>query len=109
MHPIIEQHREELEAACRKYGVTRLEVFGSAARDDIDESRSDLDFIGEFQRPGPMNASAQFFGFLFALEDLFCRGIDIVEMDCVTNPYLLKAINKDRTLIYDARSSEVPA
>lgn len=108
MHPIIEQHREELEAACRKYGVTRLEVFGSAARDDFDEERSDLDFIVEFQRPGPMNASAQYFGFLFAMEDLFHRGVDLVELDGVTNPYLRKAINKDRMLIYDARSSEVP-
>jgi len=29
MHPLIETHREQIAALCRKYGVRRLEVFGS--------------------------------------------------------------------------------
>lgn len=106
MHSIIEQHREELEAACRKYAVTRLEVFGSAAREDFDVERSDLDFIVEFQRPGPMNAFHQFFGFQLALEDLYGRAVELVELGCEDNPYFLQTVNKDRTLVYDARSEK---
>jgi predicted nucleotidyltransferase len=34
---------------CRRYGVARLEVFGSAARDDFDPARSDADFLVTFQ------------------------------------------------------------
>lgn len=102
MHPIIEQHREELEAACRKYAVTRLEVFGSAARDDFDETRSDLDFIVEFQRPGPMNASAQYFGFLHALEDMFLKKVDLVEPAGMKNPYFIKSVNASRKFVYGA-------
>ena len=32
MHTEIEKHRETLTALCHRYGVVRLEVFGSAAR-----------------------------------------------------------------------------
>jgi len=107
MHPIIEQHRKELEAACQKYAVTKLEIFGSAARDDFDEARSDLDFLVEFERPGPMNAFRQFFGFQIELEDLFECNIDLVELAQVDNPYFLQSLNKDRTLVYDTRSGKI--
>jgi predicted nucleotidyltransferase len=33
----------------RRHGVARLELFGSAARDDFDPSRSDADFLVTFQ------------------------------------------------------------
>lgn len=35
----------EVEAFCRKWGITKLEVFGSALRDDFDLTRSDVDFL----------------------------------------------------------------
>jgi predicted nucleotidyltransferase len=108
MHPIIEQHRDELEAACQTYAVRRLEVFGSAARDDFEPTKSDLDFLVEFTRPGPMNAFRQFFGFQIALEDLFARHVDLIEMSCIRNPYLRSEINKDREVVYDAQSQNVP-
>lgn len=109
MHSIIEQHRAEIETACRKYGVTRLEVFGSAARgDDFDSEKSDVDFIAEFQRPGPMDASKQFFGFIVELEDLLKRNVDVIEMEGVSNPYLLKSINEDRALFYEGRAEKIP-
>ena len=36
--------RDQLVALCQKYHVRRLDVFGSAARDDFDEQSSDIDF-----------------------------------------------------------------
>lgn len=107
MHPIIEQHREQLEAACREYAVRRLEVFGSAATGEFNPETSDLDFIVEFIRPGPMNAFRQYFGFQLALEDLFERHVDLVELSCVTNPFLLRQINQHREVVYDAQSQNV--
>ena len=32
MHALIDINRAEIAALCRRFGVTRLEVFGSAAR-----------------------------------------------------------------------------
>jgi predicted nucleotidyltransferase len=36
-------HREAISQLCRRYGVARLAVFGSAATDDFGPGRSDID------------------------------------------------------------------
>jgi predicted nucleotidyltransferase len=49
MHALIDRHLSEIAALCRRYGVRRLEVFGSAARGiDFDPATSDADFLVEF-------------------------------------------------------------
>ena len=49
MHAEILRHRETLAALCRRHGVARLDVFGSAARGvDFDPARSDVDLLVEF-------------------------------------------------------------
>jgi len=39
---------ESIRELCRRYGVTRLEVFGSAANDTFDASRSNIDFEEDY-------------------------------------------------------------
>ena len=41
--------RAELNELCRRLGARRLDLFGSAAGDDFDAGRSDLDFLYEFE------------------------------------------------------------
>ena len=48
MISLIENKRTVLTDLCRRFGVRRLELFGSAATDAFDPSRSDLDFLVEF-------------------------------------------------------------
>jgi hypothetical protein len=49
MQASINEKRDALAAICRRFGVTRLEVFGSAARGgDFDHDRSDVDFLVTF-------------------------------------------------------------
>ena len=51
MHPAIAQHRASIAAICLRYRISRLEVFGSAARaDDFDPASSDADFLVEFAK-----------------------------------------------------------
>ena len=50
----------------------------------------------------PGQHSKSYFGLLFAMEDLFHRHIDLVETPAVTNPYLLKSVNRNRTVLYAA-------
>ncbi|MGN6627162.1 MAG: nucleotidyltransferase family protein, partial [Tepidisphaeraceae bacterium] len=46
MIDLIERNREQIVALCKKHGVKRLELFGSAARDeDFDPKTSDVDFL----------------------------------------------------------------
>lgn len=56
------------------FGVKRLVLFGSTARDTATDN-SDIDVMVEFE--GPVT-SARFFGVLFFLEDLFERPVDLV-------------------------------
>jgi uncharacterized protein len=92
----------EVTALCRRFYVRRLDLFGSAARDDFDAATSDLDFLVEFDRGGPLDAFEAYFGFKEALEDLFGRGVDLVEAGAVENPYLKASIEASRENVYAA-------
>jgi len=50
MHPSVTIDREALAAFCRRHGIRRLAVFGSALRDDVGP-HSDVDVLVEFE-PG---------------------------------------------------------
>lgn len=102
MIDLIEQHRVELTELCRQHRVKTLEVFGSAASGDFDPEQSDLDFLVEFQPVERGQHSKAYFGLLFGLEDLFQRKIDLVETPAIRNPYFLKTVNQQRTVLYAA-------
>ncbi len=93
---------EALRELCRTYGVARLDLFGSAAGPGFDPARSDLDFLVRFAACTPLEHARRYFGLLAALQDLFGRSIDLVELDAVTNPYFLSAIQTARTTVYAA-------
>lgn len=102
MHSAIAQHRRGIAAICRRHGIRRLEVFGSAARaSDFDLARSDVDFLVEFA-PGVQAGLRSFFGAKAELEQLLGRGVDLVEPEAVRNPYVLAGINQYRETIYAA-------
>jgi predicted nucleotidyltransferase len=103
MTSIVQARLTELSRLCATYRARRLDVFGSAARDeDFDPDRSDLDFLVEFESMPPDEHADSYFGLLFALEDLFGRPIDLVEMTAVRNPYVRAEIERTRELLYAA-------
>ncbi|MBR1087608.1 nucleotidyltransferase domain-containing protein [Bradyrhizobium manausense] len=103
MHAEIERHRDALRALCDHYGVVRLELFGSGARsDDFDSSRSDADFLVEFNKDSGLPPLDQFLGLAEALERLLGRSVDLVEASAVKNPYVRATINRSKELIYAA-------
>ena len=103
MHADIERHRESLTALCRRCGVMRLEMFGSAARGaDFDPAKSDADFLVEFDKVGGLSAFDHFLGFSEALQRLLGRPIDLVEASAVRNPYVRATIDRSKELIYAA-------
>ena len=102
MVAIVNEKISELRSLCDRFGVAKLELFGSAATGEFDETRSDLDFLVEFQRLESMNAFDQFFGFQIAVEDLFDRSIDLVDATAMRNPYFIESVNQSRKLVYVA-------
>ena len=103
MHELIDRRRVDLAAICRRYGVRRLEVFGSAARgSDFDPNASDVDFLVEFETEDDHDPLEQFFGLSELLKRLLGRPVDLVERDAVVNPFLLASIDEARELVYEA-------
>jgi predicted nucleotidyltransferase len=58
----------------RRFGVTRLALFGSTVRDAA-RADSDVDVLIAFDGPA---TSARYFGVQFFLEDLIGRSVDLV-------------------------------
>lgn len=102
MIALIEDNRKAIEALCRNYHVAKLEVFGSAAGSEFDDTTSDLDFLVEFERADEMNMAGQYFGLLEELESLFDRHVDLVCASAMRNPYFIKAVNASRKPLYAA-------
>jgi hypothetical protein len=100
MHPIVESKRLEVADLCRRRHVRRLEVFGSATRDDFDEARSDIDVLVEFDDAAPQSLTA-FFDLKDALEQVFGRPVDLVMPGAIRNPYVRATINRDRQVFFD--------
>ena len=96
------QNSEELTQLCERYGVTRLELFGSATGKRFDLERSDLDFLVTFRSVESLGLAEQYFGFKEELEHLFSRPVDLIELDAVDNPYFLEEIQTERQLLYAA-------
>ena len=93
---------DAIHELCRKYNVQRLDLFGSALRDDFAPERSDLDFLVEYKAM-PLEVRADsFFGLWFGLQDLFGRTVDLIERQTVKNPYIAQAIHATRVVVYDA-------
>ncbi|MBX3611113.1 MAG: nucleotidyltransferase domain-containing protein [Hydrogenophaga sp.] len=100
MHPAIAQHQAAISAICQRFGIRRLEVFGSAARaDDFDPERSDADFLVEFA-PDAQPDLHRLYETKSALEQVLGRGVDLVEPGAVRNPYIAASINRHRESVY---------
>ena len=64
-------HKPELE---KQFGVTRLALVGSTARDQATED-SDIDLLVSFDSPATLKT---FFGVQFYIEDLLERPVDLI-------------------------------
>ena len=103
MVELLEQQRDRITAICRKHGVRKLELFGSAAREDFDSdlADSDIDFFYEFD-DDPARLADRFFGLQEDLEALLGRAVDLVSSRDARNPYFLQVANRHRVTLYAA-------
>ena len=102
MIALIQEKRPEIETLCRRYGVSVLEVFGSAATGEFDPTRSDLDFLVEFAPLPPGTHADSYFGLWEDLEKLLGFSVDLVERQPIRNPYFLESVNATKEPIYAA-------
>ncbi|OQA03468.1 MAG: hypothetical protein BWY69_00443 [Planctomycetes bacterium ADurb.Bin401] len=102
MVQLIEKKLDVLKQLCRQYRVHRLELIGSALSDQkFEPENSDIDFL-EFEQLNTGEYADTYFGLLEALENLFCRHIDLVMKKAVKNRYFLESVNNNHQMLYAA-------
>jgi uncharacterized protein len=100
---IVEERRTEVAALCEKYGVKRLDLFGSAAGEGFGIEASDLDFVVSFERRDPPELFDRYFGLKEDLEGLFGRGVDLVTEDALLkDPDFAEGVSGERVSLYAA-------
>ena len=102
MNAIVREQLPRLVALAKRYGVSRLDLIGSATREDFDPQRSDLDFVVEFDSLTTDNAADRYFGLFNDLEDLFGRPIDLVSYKAIRNPFFKSVVERTRSPLYAA-------
>jgi uncharacterized protein len=96
------KNRPRIAELCRKYGIKKLELFGSAASGDFDRGRSDVDFFYELENADSGSLADRFFDFQSDLEKLLATKVDLVSSPDATNPYFLQVANRHRLTLYAA-------
>lgn len=77
------KHKKEI----RSFGVKKISLFGSFARDE-QKKNSDIDFLVEFEKNRGL--FRDFYGLMHFLEDTFNKKIDLVEPE-----YIRKELKED--------------
>jgi len=106
MPTLIDPQLAQVSSLCRRYGVRKLELFGSATTGAFDAQRSDLDFLIEFDPDGDDSLFHRYFGLNEDLEALLGRNLDLVMVGTLKNPYFIDSVNKTRQTVYASPVAE---
>ncbi len=96
---MVSDRRAEVAALCERYGVVRLDLFGSATTGAFDPATSDLDFVvdlGDYE-PG---IATRYIELAFALEALFGRPVDLLTVRSLHSPSIVAEVAATRKPIY---------
>lgn len=100
MVAFIDQFQTSIDRVCVRFGVKRLEAFGSVLRGDF-KPTSDIDFLVEFYSPRP-DAFDQYFGLKEELERIVGRPVDLVVAGAIRNPYFRAEVEQTKSPVYVA-------
>jgi|SRR6266853_512213 len=103
----INEHR--LAEICRRFGVRRLDLFGSAARGDFEPGSSDFDFVVSFADKSPGSYADRYFDFAEALEHLLGHKVDLLTERSIRNPYFRREVESTRQILYEDRGEKAAA
>ena len=102
MTPDLILREPELPGLCRRHGVRRLDLFGSASMGTDTPGLSDLDFLVEFEAPSNPAYADNYFDLKEALERLFGRPVDLVVASAIKNPFFRASVERGKLSVYAA-------
>lgn len=106
--PEIAQHLPEIRALCKRQGVERMSLFGSATREDFSPETSDVDCLIKFLNINKPGIADRYFNLIEGLEQTCHRPVDIVFEGAMKNYIFREIVEKSKVLIYDATNEKVP-
>jgi len=101
MNRILSDNIEELKRLCIIYNVRSMYAFGSVCTDKFNNN-SDIDFLISFKELSIEEYTDNYFDLHYRLQELFNRKIDLLTVNSLSNPYLIKGIEQTKKLIYAA-------
>lgn len=102
MVAVLENKRDAIVGLCRKYGVVRMDVFGSALRDDFRDGESDVDLLADFGSMDPFELLDAYFDLLDELRALLGTKVDLVMSDAIKNRYIRAEVDRTKQVLYAA-------
>ena len=103
MIDLVANKKNELKEICENHKVAELYLFGSAATDEFNEHKSDLDFAVKFSSSiDPVDFAENYFSFLDQLTDLFGKRIDLLSYSRIRNPVIKEAVENSKVQLYAA-------
>ena len=102
VHQAVASKRTQIEALCRRLGVRRLDLFGSALDDRFDERASDVDVLVEFAGGPGFDYFDTYFALKDGLEEILGRPVDVVSVTSIRNPYFRDEVMRTREPLYAA-------
>ena len=98
---LVSDNLDRIRDACKRRGVSFLELVGSAARDDFDPNRSDIDVLVDFPDQAP-DLFGAYMGLREDLAGILGRPVDVITLRGVRNPLLLESLRRDAIRLYAA-------
>lgn len=95
----LEKYATDISKLCTTHRVKSLYAFGSVLTDKFN-SKSDIDFIVDFNSFDVNQYADNYYDLKFSLQDILHRDIDLIEERAIKNPYLLQTIANQRQLVY---------
>lgn len=96
----LQNHKEHIRHICAALSVQRLELVGSATRDDFLPDKSDIDVLVDFK--GNERLFERYFDLKEQLEQCFGRRVDVIQSKALKNPYVKQSIDCDRIALYES-------
>ena len=100
MVAILEDRRDAIHAACERFRVVRLDVFGSVLRDDFEPGRSDIDLLVDFGPMSPFGLADAYFGLLDELRANLGAEVDLVMVGALKNRYIREDVDRTKRVLF---------